>query len=142
MPTFSTGVTLSQLPGEAIDALTRSNDEDSGSGLALVEVRLMGGALHNEPAVANAVPGRRAAYALYALGVPTAPGNTVTAEQVASVITAVAPWREGALPNFVGDDASPWSAMWSPTTRERLARIARHYDPDNTLGGSDAFRTV
>ncbi|WP_375425464.1 FAD-binding oxidoreductase [uncultured Friedmanniella sp.] len=137
MPTHDRGCTLSALPEEAVQALVSTNGEWSDSHLALVEVRLMGGALAEAPDVANAVPSRDAAYGVYVLGVPAGPTAGTVPAQVDRVVDALRPWRHGALPNFLGHPGpGHWVRMWPEATRNRLMDVAHHYDPAGVFAGA------
>lgn len=140
MPCHDRGLTLSDFPAEAVDALIATNGADSGSVLALTEVRLLGGALAKAPAAPNAVAGRDAAYAVYVLGVPAGPPAALVPGQVDAVVTALGPWRRGGLLNFLGHaDPAEAAGLWSETDRQRLHSIALRYDPNGTFGGTAAF---
>jgi hypothetical protein len=61
MPCYDRGLALGELSTETIDTLLSAAGAESGSAMAMVELRLLGGAL-GRPASRNAVAGRHAAF--------------------------------------------------------------------------------
>jgi hypothetical protein len=96
----------------------------------MVEVRLLGGAIGREPAVASAVTGRTAAFSVYALGILAGPPVEVVAAGTAAVVEALRPWAAGGLVNLLGQ-AGPerLGRLWSDTDRARLLDIRKAHDP-------------
>ena len=92
--------------------------------LAVVELRLMGGALGRPAAVPNAVAGRDGAFSLSVIA-PAPPPLLETAHAVtAGVVGALAPWATGtSLVNFAGHGASRAQRAWAPDVLERLRRV-------------------
>jgi FAD/FMN-containing dehydrogenase len=133
-PTWERGSLLSGLPAPAVDALLEVAGPGRGHALAMVELRLMGGAVGRPATPPNAVAGREGAYSLFTLGV-LAP--EVAAEVPAAgdrVHEALSPWGTGtALVNFLGGDTTPEQllAAWRPEDRERLLRVKHAVDPHN-----------
>lgn len=140
LPALGHGFGLGDLTSEAVDALLTVCGGDSGSALVLAEIRLHGGALAEQPAVPNAMPGRSSAFGFWAIGVPMGPAADLIPVQMRAVSAALAPWRSGGLPGFVELDGDAGvRALYPDDVRERLARIAAAHDPADIFGGTALF---
>lgn len=132
MPVWERGALLERLTAEAVDALVAATGQ--GGPLAMVELRLMGGALGRQPAVPNAVSGREGAYSLLTLGV-LAPGSADAVVAAGEAVHAtLAPWCTGTVPvNWLGDATTPEAVAraWRPEVHDRLLAVKRRVDPDN-----------
>ena len=130
MPVRERGVAVDTLPAAAVDALLATAGPDVPAPLAMVEIRLLGGALARQPEVPNAVTGRGAAFSVFVIGAPFGPPIEATAAGMAAVIDAMRPWTCGALLNFVGT-ATPEQVgrLWNATDRARLLEIRDRVDP-------------
>jgi hypothetical protein len=128
LPFADRGATLASLPAEAVDALLGVAGPDAGSPLAIVELRLLGGAIARAPRVPNAVGGRDAAFSLFAIGVLAGPPAAAVPGSLYGVAAAVEPWVSGALVNFpAGGDP------WNGPDRDRLEEIVVRHDPAGTF---------
>jgi FAD/FMN-containing dehydrogenase len=134
MPAVATGGLLSSMPAGLVETLLGVAGPDVEVPLAMVELRLMGGALSRPPAVPNAVAGRDGAFSLSVVA-PAPPPLLETAHAVTSgVMHALAPWSTGSsLVNFAGP--APASSVWAPEALERLRRVKATLDPHNVFGG-------
>ena len=104
---------------------------DTDSPLAMVELRLMGGAIGRQPRVPNAVAGRDGAFSVLALGV-LAPGiEDAVPHAGTAMLEALAPWSTGtALLNWLGAaSADEVAHAWTPATYARLQAVKRRVDP-------------
>ncbi len=130
MPVMDRGATVDALPAEAIDALLAAAGPDVHVPLAVVELRLLGGAIARRPEVPGAVAGRDAAFSVFAIGVLAGPPAEVVAAATAAVVDAVEPWTCGALVNLMGR-ATPERVgqIWSADERARLLEIRGRHDP-------------
>jgi hypothetical protein len=128
LPFADRGATLASLPAEAVDALLGVAGSDAGSPLAIVELRLLGGAIARAPQVPNAVEGRDAAFSLFAIGVLAGPPAAAVPGALKGVAAAVEPWTSGALVNFPAD-GDPWNGP----DRDRLEEIVVRHDPAGTF---------
>jgi FAD/FMN-containing dehydrogenase len=130
MPVHDRGVTVGALPAEAVDALLAVAGPDVPAPLAMVEIRQLGGAIAREPAVANAVAGRDAAFSIFAIGAPFGPPVEAVHAALDTVVAAVAPWTCGGLLNFLGA-ATPERVgqLWDAPRRARLLAIRDRVDP-------------
>jgi FAD/FMN-containing dehydrogenase len=136
MPAHDAGALLKDLPPEAVDALLAVAGPDVDVPLAMVEVRVLGGALRRQAEVPNAVSGRSGAFSVYALG-PMVPGlEQVVPAVVASVVDALEPFRaDELLTNLSGHTGTEGALPERRTAdRERLAQIKRSYDPTGMFG--------
>jgi hypothetical protein len=133
MPAVVRGTLLAGLPDSLIDALLAVAGPGVDTALAMVELRLMGGALARPATIPNAVAGRDGAFALTVVAPAPPPLAAVAALVTAQVVEAVAPWATGSsLVNFHhGDPHSPWA----PEVLDRLRRLKAEVDPRDVFGG-------
>ncbi|MFC5064739.1 FAD-binding oxidoreductase [Actinomycetospora atypica] len=140
MPVTEAGMLLDRLAPETAEALLRVAAPQRGLPLALVEVRLLGGALDapRGDVPFDAVRGRRSAAGIHAIAapVPGLPPEVGTAA-VDAVLEALAPWSGGgALPSFAGrgtaSSARIATAM-GPDLLARLAAVQATADPDDVF---------
>ena len=142
MPVWERGALLADLPAPAVDALVATAAEGRAPDLAMVELRLMGGALGRPAKVPNAVSGREAAYSVLTLGVLTPGAAQAVQGQGERVHDALSPWSTGTAPiNWLGPTATPAevAAAWSPEVFQRLREIKRRVDPGNVFRFSHAI---
>ncbi|GAA1834484.1 FAD-binding oxidoreductase [Pseudonocardia ailaonensis] len=134
MPVWDRGCAVSALPAAAVDALLAAAGPEVQVPLAMVELRLLGGAIRREPEVPNAVAGRGAAFSVFTVGVLAGPPIEVVAACAAAVVESVDEWNCGALVNLLGQ-AGPArvGALWGDEDRARLLAIARRLDPAGTF---------
>lgn len=142
LPAWEKGQLLTELPEEAVDALLAVAGPQVDIPLMMVEIRLMGGALGRPAKVPNAVPGRDAAFSIFALG----PGVPELAEVVPAVgravLGALGPWKAaGSLINFLGDVSLPdeVAAAYPPGVYERLAQVKAAVDSSRVFSFGHAF---
>ncbi len=138
MPEHHAGIVLRYLPAEAVDALIAVAGPQVDVPLAMVELRLLGGALARPAGVPNAASGRGGAFSLLALG-PLLPGlEQVVPAVVSSVLDALEPFAAPgtALANFQGSleaSAGPYGS-WSGADAGRLHQLKDRYDPAGMFG--------
>jgi hypothetical protein len=130
MPVHDRGVTVGALPAEAVEALLAVAGPDVPAPLAMVEIRLLGGAIAREPEVADAVAGRDAAFSVFAIGAPFGPPVEAVRATLDAVVAAVEPWTCGGLLNFLGA-ATPERVgqLWDAPRRARLLATRERVDP-------------
>ncbi len=134
MPAVTRGTLLTGLPDDLLDALLAVAGPGVDVPLALVELRLMGGALARPATIPNAVAGRDGAFALTVVAPAPPPLAAVAPVVTSHVVDAVAPWTTGSsLVNFLGQGA-PDSA-WAPEVLDRLRRVKAAVDPHDVFGG-------
>ena len=105
LPAVFRGGLLHSMPTDLVDTLLAVAGPEVDVPLAVVEMRLMGGALGRPAEVPNAVAGRDGAYSLSVIA-PAPPPLLPTAHAVtAKVIDALEPWSTGtSLVNFAGHE--------------------------------------
>jgi FAD/FMN-containing dehydrogenase len=137
------GVLLRELSPTAIETILQHAGPDTRCPLLLVELRLMGGALARERV--DAVGGRDAAYALFAVGALMPPIADAVLPAVRDLVTAMGPWSSGgSMVNFHGipGDATDRARPWPATTYQRLQQAKATYDPKNLLRFGHAIETL
>ena len=131
MPVWEKGLLLRELGVESVDRVLALAGPDTDSPLAMVELRLMGGAIGRQPRVPNAVAGRDGAFSVLALGV-LAPGiEDAVPHAGTAMLEALTPWSTGtALLNWLGAaSADEVAHAWTPATYARLQAVKRRVDP-------------
>jgi FAD/FMN-containing dehydrogenase len=130
MPVRERSVAVDALPAAAVDALLAAAGPDVPAPLAMVEIRLLGGAIARGPEVPNAVSGRDAAFNVFVIGAPFGPPIEATAAATAGVLDALRPWACGGLLNFAGMiTPEQVGRLWNPADRGRLLAICDRVDP-------------
>ncbi len=136
MPAVKACDLLADLPAEAVDALLASAGPGSGSPLAVVELRRLGGAIARPGTVPSAVSHRDADVAVTCIGPGAAPVADAVRAAAARVRDALAPWSTGAaLPNFGGGPRA-----YDAPTLARLRELVALHDPDGVLLAADDLR--
>lgn len=129
---------LLELTEETVDAVLGVAGPAAGGSINIVDIRQLGGAFGRAPAFANAVGGRDAAFAYFALTV-VPPGRNIAdyGDAGESLDAALSPWRlSWGHPNFQGPaDATVSGAReaFDPDTYERLQAVKAKYDPHNNF---------
>jgi FAD/FMN-containing dehydrogenase len=133
VPYYERGIMLRELPAQAQDKLVELVGPDSGSTLAMAELRALGGAWDREPAVPNAVATRGLAYSLLAVGAGPLSQEHQLKTSVAALLDAMEPWQgDRRLVNYLApEEATDTAAIYGPERYERLAAIKKTYDPAN-----------
>jgi FAD/FMN-containing dehydrogenase len=135
MPVRERGVTTDALPAEAVDALLAVAGPDVPAPVAIVEVRLLGGACARP--VDNAVTGRDAAFSVFTVGAPFGPPPEAAQAATAAVVAAVAPWTCGGQLNFVGAlTPEQVGRLWDDARRERLLAVRDRVDPTGVFAAN------
>ena len=136
LPIMSATALLSDLPAAGVDALVAAAGPGSGSPLAMVELRHMGGALGRRSPEAGARATLPGEVAMFALGVPE---DEESAARVGSYLEAVEravlPYRTGDYPNFV-ERQTDASAFFDADTWARLRLVKALYDPSDLFKGN------
>ncbi|MGA8245287.1 MAG: FAD-binding protein, partial [Nocardioides sp.] len=142
MPVWERGSLLHSLPAAAVDALLEEAGPHPSGPLAMVELRLMGGAMTRMPEVPNAASGREGAYSVLTLGV-LAPEIAAAVPQAGRAVhDALSPWSTGTVPvNWLGDAHTPEevAGAWTAEVHRRLLRIKHRTDPQNLFRSGHAL---
>ena len=136
LPLVSATALLGDLPSAGVDDLVAAAGPESGSPLAMVELRLLGGALGRRSPDAGARATLPGTFSLLALGVPEDEASAATARAyLESVEHAVRPYRVGDYPNFV-EEPTDASAFFDADTWARLRLVKALYDPSDLFKGN------
>src|SRR6185503_18192955 len=136
LPIVSANALLRDLPSAAVDDLVAAVGPDSGSPLAMVQLRLLGGALGRPSPGAEARATLPGTFSLFALGVPEDEASAATARAyLDDVERAVLRFRAGHYPNFVEEPADA-SAFFDADTWARLRNVKALYDPSDLFKGN------
>jgi FAD/FMN-containing dehydrogenase len=134
VPAQADGALLTDFPAAAIDALVGLTGPDTGTLLASVEVRHLGGALARPAQGGGAQPGIDANYLVTAVGAtPTPDLAAAVRAQVQAVKDALAPWRASYDYYNSEDTPAPASAVLPPASYRRLQKIKAAYDPGQAI---------
>jgi hypothetical protein len=129
MPYAGDHTCVGELPARAIEDLVAAAGPGSGSTLASVELRHMGGALARVEEGAGAVASMPGSYISYAVGLAADAETTAKTEaDLARVMAALRPHASGSYFNFVERQAVAES-FFEPAVAERLLAAKRTYDP-------------
>ncbi|MFJ4467005.1 FAD-binding protein [Streptomyces sp. NPDC089424] len=129
---------LRELSRKTIDAVLDTVGPSADSSVNLFDLRALGGAFGNSPATPNAVGGRDAAYAFFALTI-VPPGHDVAAyaDSGRELVERLRPWLgPGKHPNFLAPADSTLQATreaYDPEVYARLRALKTVYDPENRL---------
>ena len=136
LPFVPTTALLSDLPGAGVEALVAAVGPGSGSNLAMVELRQLGGALGRRTPGAGARANLPGALSLLALGVPEdAASEAAVRAYLDSLDRAVDPYRVGDYANFVMKPTDA-SRFFDADTWGRLRQVKALYDPSDVFKGN------
>jgi FAD/FMN-containing dehydrogenase len=136
LPIASATSLMSDLPAAGVDELVAAVGPGSGSPLAMVELRPLGGALGRPSAGAGARATLPGALAMFALGVPVDEASAASIRAYLDAVErAVRPYRTGDYPNFV-EESSDASSFFDAGTWERLRVVKALYDPGDLFKGN------
>jgi hypothetical protein len=127
---------LHELSPEAVDRLVFAAGPGSGSPLAMVQLRHMGGALARKARGAGARATLPGTVSLLALGIVEDDDSArAVAASIAEVRAATADHRAGDYPNFVEHPADA-SSFFDAETWARLRRVKAEYDAGDLFEGN------
>jgi FAD/FMN-containing dehydrogenase len=133
LPYTSSHHLMSELPGEAVDALIEVGGAGSGSPLVMIELRHLGGALARSEPHHGAYAAMDGEYNLFSLGGILAPEDApVMTEAADRVAAAMEPWRSGWYLNFV-ERQFDMSRVFDAETWRRLQAVKARVDPDRVF---------
>jgi len=139
VPGIGDGMTISELPDEAIDAFVAAAGPDSGSPLLLSELRQLGGALGRPAEGGGALAELDAGFVMYSVGMPMTPelGEAIV-QRLDRLEEAMGPWSVGAYFNFK-DRPTEVESILPVEVCERLAAVKRRWDPDDRIVANHAL---
>jgi hypothetical protein len=136
LPFRITTALMSDLPHAGVDELVAAVGPESGSPLAMVELRQLGGALARPSDGAGARATLPGTLSLVALGVPQ---DEASDEAVRTYLGAldrvVLPYRVGDYANFVMEPTDA-SRFFDAETWARLRQVKAQYDPTDLFKGN------
>ena len=136
LPFVTTTALLTDLPGAGVDELVAAVGPESGTNLALVELRQLGGAFGRETPGAGARATLPGALSLIALGVPEDEASEAAARGYLQALDrAVEPYRVGDYANFVMEPTDT-SRFFDADTWARLRQVKALYDPSDLFRGN------
>jgi len=136
LPFVLTTALLSDLPTAGVDDLVAAVGPESGSPLAMVELRQLGGALARQAPGAGARATLPGTLSLLALGVPSDEASKTTMNAYLGALDrAVAPYHVGDYPNFVMEPTDA-SRFFDAETWKRLRAVKAAYDPTDLFKGN------
>ncbi|SNT52459.1 FAD-dependent oxidoreductase [Actinacidiphila glaucinigra] len=136
MPYYDRTTMLCAFPAEAADKVIELIGPGSGSPLASVEIRMLGGALDREPAVPNAVSTRGLPFVLFGFGVGTPDQAGFLTGELDALMDAMEPWADRRrMVNFLSveeaTDPERLSEVYGAERHRRLTATKKAYDPTN-----------
>ena len=136
LPFVTSTALLSDLPSAGVDDLVTAVGPESGSNLALVELRQLGGAFGRRTPGAGARATLPGALSLIALGVPEdAESEAMARGYLDSLDRAVRPYRVGDYANFVMEPTDA-SRFFDAETWARLRQVKARHDPSDLFKGN------
>jgi FAD/FMN-containing dehydrogenase len=136
LPFRITAALLDDLPRDGVDELVSAVGPGSGSPLAMVELRQLGGALARHTPGAGARATLPGTLSLVALGVPEdETSDEAVRSYLGSLDRAVRPYRVGDYANFVMEPTDA-SRFFDPDTWARLREVKTLYDPTDLFKGN------
>jgi FAD/FMN-containing dehydrogenase len=137
LPAVVRGGLLHSMPAELIEALLAVAGPGVDIPLAVVEMRLMGGALSRPAAVPNAVAGREGAFSLVTIAPAPPPLMDAAHAATSAVLDALEPWSTGtSLLNFEHPEPHVQGSAWTQDVLDRLRAVKAKVDPHNVFGGA------
>jgi hypothetical protein len=134
VPGLGEGMTIRELPDEAIDAFAGVAGPGSGSPMLLSELRHIGGALGRPDPAGGALTHLETDFVMYSVGLPMTPelGEAIP-RHLRKIEQGMQPWAgEGSYYNFTERPCAA-DAILPADVCARLAEVKREWDPDGTI---------
>jgi FAD binding domain len=134
VPGIGEGMTIRELPDEAIDAFASVAGPGSGSPMLLSELRQLGGALGRPDPDGGALTHLETGFVMYSVGMPMTPELAEAIPQhLAKIEQTMQPWAgEGSYFNFTERPCDA-DAILPADVCARLADVKRQWDPDGMI---------
>jgi FAD/FMN-containing dehydrogenase len=131
-PYAAGGMMLGDLPENAIDAFLAAVGPGSGSKLASVELRHVGGAMGRSGPDHGALDSLPGSFLMFGVGIIGDPATdkAPTVERLANLTTAMEEWNAGRYLNF-SDEVEDIGVTFPPAAVARLRAAKETYDPEN-----------
>jgi FAD/FMN-containing dehydrogenase len=142
-PAAGDGFLVDELPDAAIDAFVAAGGPGSGSPLASIELRQLGGALRRAPEGAGALPTLEAGFAYFGCGLPLTPElGSALERQMDTMADALAPWQAArSYRNFAEREVHP-RAFNGAAAYRRLRDVRSTYDPGGLFAPAHEIRAA
>ena len=134
VPGLGEGLTIRELPDEAIDAFASVAGPGSGSPMLLSELRHLDGALGRPDPNGGALTHLETDFVMYSVGMPMTPElSEAIPQHLAKIEQTMQPWAgEGSYYNFTERPCDA-DAILPAEVCARLADVKRRYDPGNMI---------
>jgi hypothetical protein len=131
VPGLGEGMTIRELPDEAIDAFAGLAGPGSGSPLLLSELRHLGGALGRPDPAGGALTHLETDFVMYSVGMPMTPElGAAIPQHLEKIEQTMQPWAgEGSYYNFTERPCDA-DAILPADVCARLAEVKRKWDPE------------
>jgi FAD/FMN-containing dehydrogenase len=139
VPGIGEGMTIRELPDEAIEAFAAVAGPGSDSPLLLSELRHLGGALGRPAENAGALSHLDAGFVMYSVGMPMTPelGEAIP-RHLEKLEETMRPWAaQGGYYNFT-EEPCDVDAILPPDVCERLGEVKRSWDPAGRIVANHA----
>jgi hypothetical protein len=134
VPGIGEGMTIRELPDEAIDAFAGLAGPGSGSPMLLSELRHLGGALGRPDPDGGALTHLETDFVMYSVGMPMTPElGAAIPQHLAKIEQTMQPWAgEGSYYNFT-ERSCDADAILPAEVCARLAEVKRKWDHDGRI---------
>jgi hypothetical protein len=140
VPVAGDGLMVDHLPADALDAFVEAAGSGAEFPLVSIELRHLGGELRRPRAEHGALGSMDADYAMYAVGMVTAPElETPVRAQVQAVKDALAPWAARPMYLNFAETQQDTASFWTEQAYQRLRRVKTAIDPDNIIRANHAI---
>jgi hypothetical protein len=134
VPGIGEGMTVRDLPDEAIDAFVSAAGPESGSPLLLSELRHLGGALGRPVEDSGALSHLDADFVMFSIGMPMTPelAEAIPA-QLKRIEETMSPWAAGGGYYNFAEGPCDVDAILPPAVCDRLGEVKRKWDPEGRI---------
>jgi FAD/FMN-containing dehydrogenase len=130
-PAYASSTLVSGLPEEAIAAVVEAAGPASGSGLAVAELRQLGGALARPAVDGGILSSLDGAFLALGVGLDSdGAGIEKQREDAARFLAAVEPWATGRAYLPMVEESPETRKAFAPDVHARLSAVRRAVDPD------------